>query len=110
MSSARVWARSCVIVSEYRNVFRWKRPLEIFMNLTTQANAEPTSRVASSDASAPGNEIEVTEEMSLAGIAALPCLPSEMLGTLEEGSLVSAVYRAMRKYAPEGLPQSQGTS
>lgn len=40
-------------------------------------------------------EIEITDEMVMAAIRALPYLPAQTLGTLQEGTLVSEVYRAM---------------
>src|SRR3990167_8167376 len=49
-------------------------------------------------------EIEVTEEMILAGIEAMPYLASETLGNHSVEILVSRAYRAMRSCAPEGLP------
>ena len=49
-------------------------------------------------------EIEVTEPMLLAGLAKLPYFPEGTLGTLEEETLVSEVYRAMAREAARGHP------
>jgi hypothetical protein len=42
-------------------------------------------------------EVEITAAMIMAGINVLPFFEPEMLGNLEEGSLVSRVYLAMHK-------------
>jgi hypothetical protein len=49
------------------------------------------------------NEIEITQEMILEGIRALPWLPSETLDNHPAGKLVSEVYRAMYRCSPAHL-------
>jgi hypothetical protein len=51
--------------------------------------------------------IEVTDQMILAGIRALPYLPLETLGSLEEATLVRQVYVAMHSHAaPTDRPKN----
>lgn len=50
---------------------------------------------------AKAEEVEITEPMLFAGLTVLPYLPEGALGTLAEETLVSEVYRAMRRNAPD---------
>jgi hypothetical protein len=55
-------------------------------------------------------DIEITREMLLAGLSALPYLPSEMLDNCLAETMVSEVYRAMLECDPRVVFLAQSES